>query len=71
MIHNEIIADAFDNGINDDNINNVSNAVRETLCTPKLKGIMILWTLNSNAAITTGRSFLKVNPVHKVFQALH
>ena len=31
MIHNEIIADAFDNGINDDNINNVSNAVRETL----------------------------------------
>ena len=31
MIHNEIIADAFDNGINDDNINDVSNAVRETL----------------------------------------
>ena len=29
MIHNEIIADAFDNGIG--NINNVSNAVRETL----------------------------------------
>ena len=31
MNHNDTITDAFDNGINDDNINDVSNAVKETL----------------------------------------